>query len=302
VAILVTRVRPPRPAADVRALRETLGFGVPAALSSFVFHAWRSVDYAVLAARLGAAPAGIYWRAYTLALDYPGKVSGIMLRLAFPLYARTESVEQMQRLRARIVRAHATALYPALVALVVLAPTLVPFLFGDPWRDAVVPAQLLAVASLFAVITTGIGPLMLAVGRARLLLALNLWNLGLYALTVFLLAPHGLNAVAIGAIGNFALSFVIVQVILHRVIGLSLRVLVADVAPAAVAGAVMLGVAAATAEALRDAGAPALVELVVVSAVGLLSYVATLRVAFRAAWTDITLLAGALLRRRLGAT
>ena len=50
---------------------------------------FRNGDYAVIGATLGAAQAGIYWRAYQLAVEYQRKVAVAMTQMAFPVLART---------------------------------------------------------------------------------------------------------------------------------------------------------------------------------------------------------------------
>jgi O-antigen/teichoic acid export membrane protein len=295
--LLLATARPPRPAWPGAEVKELLGFGAPAAFAAALFQVGKNIDYVLVGARLGTRDTALYWRSYTLAYDYQLKVSGIMFRLAFPLYSRAESLDRLLRLRTRIVRAHATALFPALVALIAVAPTLVPFLYGQPWRDAVVPTQLLAIGGLTAVITTGAGPLMLATGHPRVLLTWNLGNVLVLGAVVFALARLGLTTVAIGVMAYSIVSFLALQLMLERLVGLPWRSLVGDVGPAAVSGAAMLAVSLALAAALRRAGAPALLELITVGAVGAVVYLTALRLAFKATWADMALLASSLIHR-----
>jgi lipopolysaccharide exporter len=297
VLLLAGGGRLPAPRWHATELGALLHFSVPAALSSLLYQASRNIDYVLVGARLGAREAGFFWRAYTLAFDYQGKVSGIMLRLAFPLYSRAESPEHMHRMRARIVRVHATVLFPALMALVAMAPTLVPFVYGDRWEPAVVPTQLLAFGGLFAVIGTGTGPVLLASGHPRALLGWNAANFVVYAALVFFMAPFGLTAVAVGVVGYGALSFVALHVLLHRVVGLAPRALLADVVPATASSAVMLAASLATAGVLRSVGTPAVLELAGTAAVGFAVYALVLRAGFPTAWRDAALVATSVIRR-----
>ena len=132
----------PRP--HRRAMREITGFGVPVVLSSVAFTVYRNVDYAILGARLGALPLGLYWRAYQLGVDYQSKITGIMQQIGFPLYSRTDDLDDMRRVRERISRLHATLVIPLLALLIPLAPVVVPLLYGDAWRGASRPTQILA--------------------------------------------------------------------------------------------------------------------------------------------------------------
>ncbi len=296
--LFLASVRLPRPAWNRDAARALLAFGGPAALSSVIFTAFRNVDYAIVAARLGASASGLFYRAHLLAIDYTGKVSGIMLRLAFPVYSRTEDRDQMRRIRGRIVRAHATGLFPALVLLVPLAPTLIPALYGPQWEDAIVPAQILAVGGLVGIVTTGFGPLLLAAGRPGLLLAVNATNAAIYAVLVFLVAPSGLVAVAIATAAFWLAQGVAVQFVMQSAVGVPVRDVVDEVLPAAASSAALLAVTWPLAALLREASVPAVVLLPLAAAAGGVVYLLVLRMAFRDAFNDLRLMADAVTRRR----
>ena len=130
------------------AVGDIAGFGVPAALAGLVHVGFANADYVILAARLSPTSAGLYWRAFQLGVSYQEKISGIMLRIAFPLYARTTDRDELRRLHERATRLHATTVLPLLALLIVTAPVLIPWLFGPEWRGAIVPSQLLAVAGM----------------------------------------------------------------------------------------------------------------------------------------------------------
>ena len=87
-------------------MRPILAFGLPASASSVFFTAVRNVDYALLSTKLPAAQVGFYFRAYTLAVDYQGKISSIVVRLLFPLLARTDSAQAFHSVRRRVIQLH----------------------------------------------------------------------------------------------------------------------------------------------------------------------------------------------------
>ena len=59
-------------------------------------------------------------------------------------------LDEVRRMRARIVRVHAAVLFPLLFGLIALAPVFVPFVYGDAWEPAVPLTQILAVGGLVA--------------------------------------------------------------------------------------------------------------------------------------------------------
>lgn len=275
-----------------RELRETAGFGLPATGASLVYVGYQNVDYAILGAKLSAAQVGFYWRAFQLGAEYQSKISRIMLRVAFPIYSRTRSLEEMRVIRGRIVRLHATLIFPLLLLYIVLAPDLVPWLFGERWEPTVLPSQLLAVAGMTYAVGTGMGAVVLAAGRPRALLANNMASLLLYATVVFFTAEHGLTAVCVGIAVLNVLGLVVTHyLLLQRIAGIHLRELWHDVVPALACGVPLMATAVPLVLLLHEMSAPTLVVLVVPSTTGIFAYALSLRRLFPEQWRDLLLLA-----------
>ena len=91
-ALFLVVVRPCPPRWHGRQLREIVGFGGPASGAGLLHVAITNIDYTILAARLSSAQVGFYWRAFQLGVVYQDKISGIMMRLAFPVYSRTRDL------------------------------------------------------------------------------------------------------------------------------------------------------------------------------------------------------------------
>lgn len=273
--------------------RGNLRFGTPVALSSLAYVAFRNVDYAILAARLVPSVVGYYYRAYQLGVEYQSKITRVMLRISLPVYARTKDLDELRRVRMRIVRTHATVIVPLLATFIGLAPTLVPWVFGARWQPTVVPAQIMAVAGMADAITTGSGPLMVAIGRPGALLR---WNVGLlvaYATMVFFLAPHGLTVVAIGVAGFGVCTVLGIQlVLLGPHVGLTLRHLWDDVHPALATGACVLAAGYGVRAALSPIHVPPVVLLLVSGLAAAGVYALVLKVVFPAVWADLVAITG----------
>jgi lipopolysaccharide exporter len=290
----------PFPRWHIGAAREIASFGVPTALAALAYTAFRQVDYAILAVRLSATEVGLYWRAYQLGVEYQSKLTGIMLRIAFPVFSRTATLEDMRVVRARIVRLHATVLLPMLATFIALAPVLVPWLFGSAWKASVLPSQLLAVVGMGTAVVTGIGPLLLAAGKQRALLVYNLATLIVYAGTVFVAAPYGLTVVCLAVLAVQGINFLATHyILLERMLGIPMRRLWTDVAPGGAASLAAFLVAYSLTRALSGADLEATLILVLAGALAALAWLATVRILFPAAWGDVLLVRRAVLRRSL---
>ena len=279
----------PRPSRS--GIRELTGFATPVTLSSLVYLGFRHVDYVILGAGMPAAQVGYYWRAYQLGVEYQGKISQIMLRVSFPVYSRADDLDELKRLRLRIVRTHATVIVPLLAGFIAAAPTLIPWLFGDAWEPAVLPTQILAVAGMAEAMTTGVGPLVIALGRPGLLLWWNVIELVAYAVMVALLAQYGLIWVSIGVVVYTLVSLLVTQSVLMRlVIGLGLGDFWRDVRAGVVTAAVALPLLVGGRMVLEELGVPTLLLLTVLALVGTAVYAGVLRLLFGDVWIDLWVL------------
>jgi PST family polysaccharide transporter/lipopolysaccharide exporter len=292
-SLLSVAAAPPPPPIPTRAgVSEVYRFASGATGSSLVYLGYRNVDYAILGAQASAAQVGIYWRAYQLGVAYQGKISRVMLRVSLPIFSRATTLEELQQLRVRIVRTHATVLIPLLATFVGVAPVLVPWLFGPSWEPAVVPAQIMAVAGMADAVTTGVGPLMLALGHTRQLLIWNGVQLVAFTGVVLVLASHGTTALAIGVAAFGVFNVVGIQVALLRpYAGLPLRRLWRDIRAGCTVGfaalVVTVGIRTAVGGALPD-----IVLLLLLGAVALAAAAAVLRLAFREEADDIVRVLG----------
>ena len=198
-AMALASARTPLPRLRLAAARDLAGYGVPASAAAVAWTGFANGDYAVLAARLGTAAAGMYWRAYSLGIDYQRKASVVMNTLAFPVLARSRDDVDFSALRRRMVRLLTVVLFPLLTGLAITAPYVVPGVFGPAWGEAVVPTQLLAAGGAACLVIDAVGSAMMAAGRARGLLGYGVAHFVVYIGSVVLIAPLGINAVALDA-------------------------------------------------------------------------------------------------------
>ncbi|MHB1836471.1 MAG: oligosaccharide flippase family protein [Solirubrobacteraceae bacterium] len=288
---------PVMPRWRARELRELLGFGLPATAAGFAGVWYRNIDYLILGARLPATIVGYYYRAFTIGVEYERRLSGIVARVAFPVYARTDDPSRRLALRHRIVRLNVAIVYPMLTLFIAVAPPLVPWLFGQRWSAAVVPAQILAVAGMFSCVRNLTSPSVLAAGRPRALFVFSLVETVLYGVTVWAASSHGLAVVCLAVSGFQLTSLVLAYVLLlHSAVGIARTQLLRDLGPTLAACVPLLVVVLALRNALGPAfPVPALLALATLS--GAATYVTSLRVLSRGAFDDVALVIGPLLAR-----
>jgi O-antigen/teichoic acid export membrane protein len=274
-------------------------FGGPVGVSSVLATITQSIDYLVLSARMPAASVGFYWRAFTLSITYPMKISSVMLSVALPIYSRAESAEDMRRLRLRVMATHAAIMFPLLVTLIVTAPVLVPWLFGPEWEPSVVPTQLLAGAGMVAAVVTGSAAFITALGKPSYLPVLNIIAIAGLATAAYVAAPHGLTVVAAAVLADYVLVLLVNHLwLLHRVGGIAVSDLFRDAIPPLVASLPLAAIQLAALTILDRAGTPAGVSVLLTASAGLAAYAAAIRIAFPDTWVNLRRLASRIVRRR----
>jgi O-antigen/teichoic acid export membrane protein len=277
-----------------QAIRDITGFGFPAATAGVFWTAFRSGDYAMIGARLGAYESGIYWRAYQLAVEYPRKVTNIMAQVAFPLLSRASSSADFLEVRRRMTRLLTLVLVPLLAGLALLAPIAIPWMFGPAWTAAVIPAQILVAGGLASVLIDAIGPVILAAGRPKAILKFGIAHSVVYLGAVFVTTPFGLTAVSIAAgVVHGAFVFVAYAWLLGKLVDNPMRCLWDDTAAALGSCVAFVCVAGPIAWGFEQGGAPAPATLLAAAALGTGAYLLTLRICFPDASRDLY----ALLRR-----
>jgi len=277
-------------------IRELLSFGGPASFAAASWFGFRNCDYAIIGARLGALPTGLYFRAYTLSVEYQKKVSNVMSSVGFPALARSAAGAEREELRKRMVAILTIVLFPLLVLLAIEAPVLVPWMFGQRWAAAVVPTQILAVGGASTLVIDSAGAALMAAGRARAIMAFGWGHFSVYALAVFFVAPLGITAVAIAASVVHTAFLLVAYVLMLRGSAVkALHSLWVDVRPAALACVAPAAGALALSTALRHAHVQPVPYVLGVSTLGVCVYLTALRVLFPASLQSLRSLVSQLL-------
>jgi O-antigen/teichoic acid export membrane protein len=182
----------------------------------------------------------------------------------------------------------------------VLAPDVVPWIFGPDWSGAVAPTQVLAVAGLSTILLTGIAAPLMAVGRPGALAIFNVVMMAGTGAIAWVTAPMGITAVAAGvAIGQLLLLLAGQFFLLRRHVGVPMRESVGESAAALGCSGILVIAFLPVAELLRASLEPLPLTLLIGS-LGLAVYAACLRIVSPSAWGDLrTLFMRVLGARRL---
>lgn len=133
------------------------------------------LDQLLIGAVLGAEALGYYNLAWQMTLQPLARINPVVMRVAFPLFARIQNDRpRVRRGYFQTQRLLGAVNFPLFLGLAVLAPLLVPTVFGTQWTPAVELVQLLAGVAMFRAVSNPVGALLLSQGRAGLGFAANL--------------------------------------------------------------------------------------------------------------------------------
>ena len=294
--VLVWTWSPPHmPRLHKDAARELGRYGLPAGLAAVSWVGFRNCDYAIVGARLGALQAGFYFRAYTLGVEYQKKVSQVMNTVGFPLLARAKGVDEQAEIRRRMVHVLTLILFPVLLMLGVVAPVLIPWVFGPEWAQAIVPTQILAIGGAVTLVIDAVGASIMAAGRARALLGYGWAHFLVYGTSVLIIAPLGIVAVALTAtVVHTAFMFVAYIMLLHKAgeqplhgSGEAIKQLWLDVSAATVSCCALAAVVAPLGIALSNIGVPAFPYLAIQGLVAVGVYLGVLHLFYPASFQTL---------------
>jgi len=195
---------PPIAAPSRSMLRWFFQYGGPLWVSGIATFAIFQWDNFLVGSMIDKVALGYYDRAYQLAVLPTTMVTGIIARVAFPLYS------QLQNDRERLSEAFATVLRlivllsaPLAIGLAYCAPEFVSVIFGATWAPMANLVRLLLLYQVMRPMFDDVGELFAAVGQPRLISRIQLWQTAVMALltpaAVYFWKAEG-AAVAVGVV------------------------------------------------------------------------------------------------------
>jgi PST family polysaccharide transporter len=229
-------------------LRSVMGFSLNLTGSNIFNYFARNADKLLIGRFLGSQDLGYYDLAYRL-MQFPLQgISAVVGRVMFPLYSRMQDDSgQFGRIYLKVASAIALISFPLMLGLTALAGPFTLTLFGAAWTPVIPLLLILAPLGAVQSITTTVGSIYTAKGRADWALW---WTIGAGLLTVlsFVLGlPWGI----LGVTASYAIMFMLLTypafAIPFRLIGLRVHDLSGVLWRPATCSLVMYAVLAGTA-------------------------------------------------------
>jgi O-antigen/teichoic acid export membrane protein len=231
-------------------------------------------DRLVIGYLLGPSPLGLYTFAWRVIVFPVRLVSSAFGTYLFPKAARLQT--DLHAVRQQYLRMMAVLLsmvLPVTIAAVLLAPALVPPVFGLRWTAAVVPIQILSLTALAGAFFPVVGELAKALGRPGWMIG---WS-ALYTVVVcsalWVGARHGLEGVVWASAAGHVVLLPVIFAMADRVVGLRWRAVLSHWSPSVVASVVLAAVAALS---MQLGVVPSFIRAWLALAIGLVAYASVL--------------------------
>ena len=284
VALLPGKTSPGR-------LNAVLRYGIPVAGGTLLAKLIFDVDYLIVGHQLGVEALGFYTLAFRIPELLIINVFFVISSVSFPVYSRARS--DLARLTdGYLLSTRMQALYgvSAGVGIAVVAPLLVPLVFGEAWRPAVAPLIGLAIYAACRSLGAGANEIYKALGRPGLTITVSLLRLAILVPVLILAARWGIAGVAWAQAATSLVFVVLMQGVACRVLRMSPWRLAEAVMPALLCGLAIALVAGP----LSRIPAPPVAALGCAVVGGIAATAAVLAIGFRPLLRRIA----ALLRRR----
>jgi lipopolysaccharide exporter len=215
------------------ALRANLKFGVPVAGSNLLARLIFDVDYLIIGVMLGAQALGYYTLAFRLPEALIINVFFVLSTVLFPLYTQVQN--QPDRLREGYLKGvRVQSLYgmTAGVGLAVLAPILVPLVFGGQWGESIIPLVFLALYAAARSLGAGANDVYKAIGRPGISITFSLIRLAVLVPVLLVASQWGIIAVACAQMATALLFAVGMQTVAAKVLRIGPKAMLRAVFPA----------------------------------------------------------------------
>jgi glycosyltransferase involved in cell wall biosynthesis/O-antigen/teichoic acid export membrane protein len=180
-----------------QAARRLIGYASQVSVLEWLAAVALNLDYLLVGHFLGGAVLGLYVLAFKLPDTTIGAAGYVGSRVLLPAFVELGEHDLSIGIGlTQALRLLTLVLVPLAAGLYVLAPQLVPVVFGDQWTEAVPVVQLLAVAACLSGLLQSVGAAFLATGQPRKIIAAQVAWLSVLVPALYVTAQISIVAVA----------------------------------------------------------------------------------------------------------
>jgi O-antigen/teichoic acid export membrane protein len=182
-------------------IKEFLSFGAYQMGEKTINYFNREVDTLLIGKLLGVEALGIYTIAKQLVMRPAKIINPIVTKVTFPMMAKLQNnTLKLKSVYLKTINYLSSVTFPIYAFLFVMAPDLIPLLFGPQWDQAIPIVKILSLYGAIRTTGNAIGSLLLAKGKANWGFY---WNLGLLLyipIGIYISSYWGLLGISFGLV------------------------------------------------------------------------------------------------------
>ena len=223
------------------ALKSFFKVGSGAMVTSFLNTLFQNIYSFFIGNRVGLVPLGYYTQADKWSKMGSASISQVLTASFVPLMSRVQdSPDDFHRYMRKVNRFTAFILFPALLGLAVVGAPLFHLLFGNKWDDAIPLFQILAVRGVFVVLLSLCSNYLLALGKGKLLMTVEVIKDTLIFIAILLTVfGHSVTLLVWGQLWASVATWAIVVWLTSRATAYPLASALRDMTPFAFTAAAM---------------------------------------------------------------
>jgi len=230
----------PRLAYDHAAMADLYGFGFNLFFKNLFVYWSDKVDFFVVGKRLGATALGFYEKGFSL-VDL--LVRELAVRVSSVLFSGFSKMQddpsRFRKAYAKVMLALSLVCFPGFAGLMLVAPSLIPFVFGAKWTPSVVPLQIMCIGGVFRLQVQVMATLINALGQVRAEVTRRALSLALLAVGTWYGSRWGIEGVAVVVTAVSGLLAFLIGGYFGSITGMSWLAMLRPLAPAATGCGVM---------------------------------------------------------------
>ena len=231
---------------------------------------------------LGPTLLGFYTIGYQLLLIIIRLVTEVTNSVAFPTFSRIQhQPERMRKAFYKVTQYTSVFAFPVFIGLAVLAPEIVPAVFGEKWAPSIPVMQVLALIGVLQSVLFFNGSVIKASGKPSWQFGIMLLNTVCSVIAFLLVVRLGIVAVAAAFVIVGYLLAPVSYIAVRRLIQIDFRTYLWQFVPSLTASLLMVAVIAGLKFLLKDQSLNMYLELFIYLLAGALTYVAVIGVLAR---------------------
>lgn len=186
---------------SIQSLKELFSFGGFLLFSNILQEICKNLQGLIIGRRFSSVEMGLYAQAKKLGDVTSYTLPNVIVQVMFPVYSQLQSdIIRLRNTLRRNVRIISWFTFPIMILLILVAESLILFLYGDKWAAAIPYFQLLCIGGLFVCLQNINYYAIAALGKSRVLFGWSFYKWGMLLLLLLVGMHWGMVGILCGMI------------------------------------------------------------------------------------------------------